>query len=150
MFELFGQETSGEEAQGHNCPSRPARVEGQWGTVPHHLAVTEQVPDIEIVDKTVQPNRVVLSELTVPWDSARQIEAARKRKVERYERLELDIKEKGLIVDNCPLEVGARGVITELWGAGYDLQHVQDKRFQEGTEHFGQHCTARLTQSLGQ
>ena len=65
-----------------------------------------------IVDKTVQPNRVVLSELTVPWDSARQIEAARKRKVERYERLELDIKEKGLIVDNCPLEVGARGVIT--------------------------------------
>ena len=32
--------------------------------------------------------------------------------MKRYERLELDIKKKGLIVDNCPLGVGANGMIT--------------------------------------
>ena len=49
--------------------------------------------------------------MNVPWDSARVIDDARKRKVERYERLELDIKEKWLAVDYCPLELEARGVI---------------------------------------
>ena len=44
--------------------------------------------------------------------SAKVIADAWKRKVERYERLELDIKEKGL-VDNGPLEAGAREVIND-------------------------------------
>ena len=45
--------------------------------------------------------------------SAEVIADALKRKVKRYERLELDIKEKGLIVDNGPLEAGAREVIND-------------------------------------
>ena len=81
------------------------------GTVPHYLAVTEQIPDIVIVDKSSTPNKVVLLELTVPFDSAHLFEAARDRKVARYERLALEIKEKGCTVLNCPLEIGCRGVI---------------------------------------
>ena len=36
------------------------------GSVPHYLAVSEQMPDIVIVYKYVSPNKVVLLELTVP------------------------------------------------------------------------------------
>ena len=82
------------------------------GSVPHYLAVTGQMPDIVIVDKSVSPRKVVLLELTSPFDSAHGFEEARKRKVDRYERLALDIEEKGLSVWNCPLEVGCRGVIS--------------------------------------
>ena len=46
------------------------------------------------------------------FDSAHGFEEARKRKVDRYERLSLDIEQKGLSVWNCPLEVGCRGVIS--------------------------------------
>ena len=82
------------------------------GSVPHYLAVTEQMPDSVIVDKSVSPHKVVLLELTCSFDSAHGFEEARKRKVDRYERLALDIEQKGLSVWNCPLEVGCRGVIS--------------------------------------
>ena len=36
---------------------------------------------------------------------------SRKRKVEPYKRLNLDINDNGIIVDNCPLEAAARKVI---------------------------------------
>ena len=72
------------------------------GTVPHSLAVTGQQPDIVIIDESVTPTKVVLLELTCPFDSAGGFEAARLRKVQRYERLTLDIQ-----------EVGSRGVISE-------------------------------------
>ena len=81
------------------------------GSVPHYLAVTEQMPDIVIVDKSVLPSMVVLLEITVPFDTGHGFEEARKRKVDRYCRLANDIKEKGYSVWNCPLEVGCRGVI---------------------------------------
>ena len=57
--------------------------------------------------------RSPLLELTCPFDSAGGFEAARLRKVQRYERLTLDIQEKGMVCLNCPLEVGSRGVILE-------------------------------------
>ena len=59
-----------------------------------------------IVDKPVSQNKVVLPELTVLFDSAHGLDDARKRKVDRYERLAMDIEE------NCPLEVGWRGLIS--------------------------------------
>ena len=65
------------------------------------------VPDIVIVDKSSTPSKVILLELSVPFDSATSFEAARSRKVDRYERLALDIKEKGFNVLNCPLKWGA-------------------------------------------
>ena len=54
---------------------------------------------------------MVLLELTVPWDSANAFKAALDRKTERYERLALDLEERGFIVSNMPLEIGCRGVI---------------------------------------
>ena len=56
---------------------------------------------------------MVLLELTCPFDSDGGFEAARKRKVDRYERLTLDIEAKGMVCLNCPLEVGSRGVISD-------------------------------------
>ena len=84
--------------------------------MPHYLAASDQIPDIVILDKSSTPSKGVLLELTVPFDSATSFEAARKRKVDRYERLELDIKEKGFNVLNCPLEVGCRG--SSMTGTG--------------------------------
>ena len=43
-----------------------------------------------------------------PWDAAK---AACERKLARYERLALDIKENGYSVAIMPLEIGCRGVI---------------------------------------
>ena len=79
-----------------------------------------------IVDKSSTPNKVVLLELTVPFDSAHLFEAARDRKVQWYERLALEIKEKGCTVLNCPLDIGCsrminarnRGVMATLAGMG--------------------------------
>ena len=58
------------------------------------------------MDQSVSQNKVVLLELTVPFDSAHGLEEAQKRKVDRYERLAMDIEEKGYSVWNCPMEVG--------------------------------------------
>ena len=43
------------------------RVNG--GTIPHNLVLTEQIPDLVIIDRSATPEKVVLFELTVPWDS---------------------------------------------------------------------------------
>ena len=85
------------------------RVNG--GTVPPDLVLTEQIPDLVIIDRTVTPAKVVLLELTVPWDSATAFKAALDRKTARYERLALDLEERGFVVSNMPLEIGCRGVI---------------------------------------
>ena len=59
------------------------RVAG--GTVHPDLALTGQVPDIVIHDKTSSPHKIVLLELTCPWDTASK--QAESRKTLRYERL---------------------------------------------------------------
>ena len=43
------------------------RVNG--GIVPPDLTLTGQVLDLVLIDRSVAPSRVVLLELTVPWDS---------------------------------------------------------------------------------
>ena len=85
------------------------RVNG--GTVPPDLVLTEQIPDLVTIDRTVTPAKVVLLELTVPWDSATSFKAALDRKTARYKRLALDSQEKSFVVSNMPLEIGCRGVI---------------------------------------
>ena len=82
-----------------------------WGTVPPDLVMTEQIPDLVTIDRTVTPPKVVLLELTVHWDSATSFRAALDRKTARYERLALDLEERGCVVSNMPLEIGCRGVI---------------------------------------
>ena len=85
------------------------RVNG--GTIPHNLVLTEQIPDLVIIDRSATPTKVVLLELTVPWDSSNSFQAALERKTARYERLAGDLRDKGYTTLNLPLEVGCRGVI---------------------------------------
>ena len=55
--------------------------------------------------------RVVLSELTVPWDSESSFWKALDRKTKRYESLTEDLKSKGYKTLNKPLEIGCMGVV---------------------------------------
>ena len=77
------------------------RVSG--GPVPPELVLTEQVLDLVIIDRSTTPVRVVLVELTVPWDSINTILATYERKTARYERLEEDLRLEGYDSSNLPL-----------------------------------------------
>ena len=46
------------------------------GTVPPELVLTDQIPNLVIVDRSTIPTRVVLVELTVPWDTSTSFQAA--------------------------------------------------------------------------
>ena len=85
------------------------RVNG--GTLPPDMVLTEQIPDLVIIDKSETPTKVMLVELTVPWDSSNSFQAALERKTARYERLAGDLREGGYNTLNLPLEIGCRGVI---------------------------------------
>ena len=80
---------------------------------PHGMALTEQIPDLVVVDKSEKPVMVMLVELTVPWDAANSFQAALERKTARYERLTEDLRETGFKTLNLPLEIGCRGVINQ-------------------------------------
>ena len=85
------------------------RVNG--GTVPPDLALTGQVPDIVLIDRSVTPTRVVLLELTVLWDSERSFKADFDRKYDMCTRLAEDLNNSGYSTLNMPLEIGCRGVV---------------------------------------
>ena len=87
------------------------RVNG--GTVPPNMALTEQKPDLVVIDRSQTPAKVILVELTVPWDSANNFKAALDRKTARYERLTEDLIGAGLDARNFPIEIGCRGVINQ-------------------------------------
>ena len=78
------------------------------GTVPPDLALTSQVPDLVLIEKSVTPTRVVLLELTVPWDSANSFQGAIDRKTFR---LTEDLNLAGYNCLNMPLEIGCLGPI---------------------------------------
>ena len=86
------------------------RING--GTVPPDLVLTDQVPDLVIVDSSSSPTTVYLVELTIPWDSDTMINNAYSRKKVRYTYLSSDIENNGYTCLNLPLEIGTRGVIT--------------------------------------
>ena len=77
--------------------------------MPLDLALTGQVPDLALIDRSVTPTRVLLLELTVPWDSTSSFKAAFDRKYERYEQLTEDLKSSGFNTLNMPLEIDCRG-----------------------------------------
>ena len=70
-------------------------------------------PDLVVIDESSMPKRVYLLELTCVWDSSTSFQAAMDRKMDRYERLGLDIEEKGYHVYNWPFEVGVRGCLNK-------------------------------------
>ena len=88
----------------------PGWMDGS-STVSPDLVLTGQVPDIVILDKSTTPHKIVLLELTCPWDSSASFQKALLRKTDRYDRLTLDLEAAGLQAFNTPLEIGARGYI---------------------------------------
>ena len=40
------------------------------------MALTEQKPDLVVINEAVKPSRILLVELTVPWDNATNFQAA--------------------------------------------------------------------------
>ena len=58
--------------------------------MPPDLVLTDQVPDLVILDSSSSPTKVYLVELTVPWDSDTMISNAYARKKVRYTYLSSD------------------------------------------------------------
>ena len=85
------------------------RING--GTIPPDLVLTDQKPDLVIIDRSDLPTKVILLELTVPWDSSENFKAAYERKTARYERLAGDLREMGYKASNIPFEIGCRGTL---------------------------------------
>ena len=75
-------------------------------TVPVEIAVTNQKPDMVIIDSG---GKITIMELTVPFES--NIIQAEERKRQRYERLLSDIKNNGHNAELITLEIGSRGLI---------------------------------------
>ena len=91
------------------------------GTVPPSLALTEQRPDIVIVDKSNGQQKITIVELTVGWDSESSFRAANERKLERYSRLAEDLREAGFTTTVMPLELGCRGVLDRSNAANLEV-----------------------------
>ena len=68
-------------------------------TTPLDLAMSAQKPDLNLV------------ELTVPWDTSKNMASALQRKTTRYENLVAEIKGNGYKCSNIPLEIATRGVV---------------------------------------
>ena len=74
---------------------------------PHHIVYTRERPDIVIWSDTVK--RVIIVELTVPWEE--NMEEAFERKELRNENLRMECEDKGWACQVMPIEVGCRGFI---------------------------------------
>ena len=74
---------------------------------PHHIVHTQERPDIVIWSDTVK--RVIIVELTVPWEE--NMEEVFERKKLRYKNLRMDCEDEGWTCQVMPIEVGCRGFI---------------------------------------
>ena len=85
------------------------RING--GSVPHTYSLQDKKPDLVLVDDSLPKHKIILVELTIPWDATENILAAENRKIERYKSLLSEIKSS----HDCKLitvEVGSRGVVS--------------------------------------
>ena len=85
------------------------RVNG--GTVPSYIIPTTEKPDVVLCFPEASPVKVVLIELTVPFEP--NIRKARERKEDRYAQLNRNIRSKKHESHLICFEVGSRGVITK-------------------------------------
>ena len=81
-------------------------------SIPAHIMVTRSRPDLVIVDSSTSPQTVYLYELTVCFEREGNLEAANRRKYNRYCGLATDIEDNGYKCKNFPFEVGSRGHLT--------------------------------------
>ena len=86
------------------CESLPA-------TVPPDIVVTMAIPDIIIL----HDRRITILELTVPWNSTKGIQMARRRRMgkDNYQRLVLDLSSQGYYTKFLTLEIGCLGHCTQ-------------------------------------
>ena len=79
------------------------------GTIPPHILVTNQRPDLVIVWD--DPKELLLIELTVPFEG--NISDAHNRKIDRYKTLVQDLNETEYNTTYEAIEVGQRGLINK-------------------------------------
>ena len=79
------------------------------GTLPPNVIVTQQKPDIVIVDKNTTPHTVLLYELTCPF--AINIMKANSYKKDKYSGLKQDIIDNGYTCHLIPFEICSRGFV---------------------------------------
>ena len=77
---------------------------------PSHIADIQQIHDLIIWSDVVK--RVIIVELTVPWEG--NMEWAYERKLCRYEEVREVCDDRGWICDVLPVEVGCRGLWQSL------------------------------------
>ena len=85
------------------------RING--GTIPSNVIVTTEKPDITLCFPEATPPKMVLIELTVPFEP--NIRKARERKEVRYAQLNRDIISRNYESHLICFEVGSRGVVTK-------------------------------------
>ena len=86
----------------------PLKFQGV-STIPLDITVTTLRPDIVILNRNSK--HIILFELSVPYEL--NIDATHQRKVDRYEQLVSDIREKGYKVKYYPTEIGSRAYISK-------------------------------------
>ena len=103
------------DLEGHN-------INGQ--TIPHNIVITSSRPDLVVVDSSTSSPTVYLFELTVSFEQADNIQAANRRKYDRYSPLSADINDAGFNCKNIPFEVGSRGHLTQENRSKLEVMHV--------------------------
>jgi hypothetical protein len=84
----------------------------EGGSIPADVMVQAQKPDHVIVDQSVHGRRrIVLVELTCPWDT--DVKRAKERKTARYADLREELSKQGRDCSLYLIEVGARGHIVK-------------------------------------
>ena len=82
------------------------------GTVPPSQVLTGQVTDLVMVERSSNPVKVALLELTVTFDNRKNLKEATERKEEQYRRLTAELKDARYAAMNIPLETGSQGVVS--------------------------------------
>ena len=104
-------------------------------TIPSHVLITQQRPDIVLIDKSITPHTVWLYELSVSFE--RNIAQSHTRKRIRYAYLEQDIEDAGFACKNIPFEVGSRGHLTGSNRANFAALHkIAKPKTNQPANHF--------------
>ena len=81
------------------------------GTIPPHILVTNQCPDLVIVWD--DPKELLLIELTVPFEGNIHVSDAHNRKIDRYKTLVQDLNETEYDTMYEAIKVGQRGLVNK-------------------------------------
>ena len=98
---------------------------GGKAVFPKEITETSLRPDMVVW--TLRRRRLIIIELTVPWED--HLQEANERKREKYQDLAMECEEKGWKVELWPVEVGCRGFVgRSTWSLMRMLGIVGEKR----------------------